>query len=84
MPVLENARHEKYVQNLIAGMSQRKAYRDAFPNSARCKDDTIDNKASKLFANNEIRARYEEIQEEQKQKALLTRYEKRKLLNFLR
>ncbi|MCT0467434.1 terminase, partial [Lactococcus cremoris] len=26
MPVLENARHEKFVQCLISGMSQRKAY----------------------------------------------------------
>jgi hypothetical protein len=28
MPVLENARHEKFVQCLISGMSQRKAYNE--------------------------------------------------------
>ncbi len=80
MAALTNARHEKYVQNLIAGMSQRKAYRDAFPQSNKWKDETVDVKASHLFAEDKIRTRYQEILEEQKNDALLSRYEKRKTL----
>ncbi|KIR01692.1 Phage terminase, small subunit [Lachnospiraceae bacterium TWA4] len=79
MAVLKNPRHEKYVQNLIKGMSQRKAYQDAFPSSVKWKDETVDSKASVLM-NGKVLERYNEIQEEQKEKALLTRWEKRKLL----
>lgn len=79
MAVLKNARYEKYVQNLISGMSQRQAYRDAFPKSKNWKDETVDSKASVLFSG-KVLARYEEIQTEQKNDALLTRWEKRKIL----
>lgn len=79
MGALKNARHEKYVQNLIAGMSQRQAYRDAFPSSQKWKDDTVDSRASELFSG-KVLGRYQEIQEEQKKEALLTRWEKRKIL----
>ena len=79
MAAVKNARHEKNIQNLIAGMSQRQAYRDAFPGSKKWKDKTIDNKASELFSG-EVLGRYNEIQEEQKEDALLTRWEKRKIL----
>ncbi|MCC8029648.1 MAG: terminase [Lachnospiraceae bacterium] len=78
MPALKSAKQEKFVQNLIAGMSQRQAYRDAYPVSKRWKDVSVDNCASKLFT--EVLPRYQEIQEQQKQDALLTRWEKRKLL----
>ena len=37
MPVLENARHEKFVQCLISGMSQRLSYRESFPKAKSCK-----------------------------------------------
>ncbi|MCC8150711.1 MAG: terminase small subunit [Lachnospiraceae bacterium] len=80
MAVLKSAKQEKFVQNLIAGMSQRQAYLDAYPNSNQCKDETIDNKASRLFRNSEIWARYQEVQEQQKEAALLTRWEKWKIL----
>lgn len=73
MPVLDNPRHEKFVQFLITGMSQRKAYREAFGNSLRWKDETVDNKASKLFRENEILARYKELQEIAQDEAIMTR-----------
>lgn len=79
MAPLKNARHEKYVQNLISGMSQRQAYRDAFPASKKWKDNVVDNRASELFSG-KVLVRYQEIQEEQKEKALMTRWEKRKML----
>lgn len=65
-------RQEKFVQNLLKGMSQRKAYLDAFPNSRKCKNRTIDNKASKLFKENEIKARYNELLEKAQDEAILT------------
>lgn len=53
-------KQEKYVQNLVNGMSQREAYKNSY-NAENMKDTTIDNKASKLFKNDKIRARYEEL-----------------------
>ncbi len=52
---------EKYVSNLIKGMSQRQAYLDAFPNRKKWKPETVDNKASALFRKSEVKARYEEL-----------------------
>lgn len=74
MPILENARHEKFVQSLIAGMSQRQAYREAFPASNRWKDKTVDNRASELFR--EVLGRYKELQEEAQDAAIMTRKER--------
>lgn len=53
-------KQEKYVQELIKGKSQREAYRIAYP---KCKamDKTIDEKASKLFAMDKVRTRYNQI-----------------------
>lgn len=74
MPVLENARHEKFVQCLISGMSQRQSYREAFPASKRWKDKTVDNRASELFR--EVLGRYKELQEEAQDAAIMTRKER--------
>lgn len=76
MPILENARHEKFVQCLIAGMSQRKAYREAFPASVRWKDTTVDVNASKLFSDTKVLLRYKELQEEAQDAAIMTRKER--------
>lgn len=64
---------EKFVQNLISGMSQREAYRNAFPSSVKWKDATVDSKASDLFNTDEILERYNELQDEFKERALYTR-----------
>lgn len=53
-------KQEKYVQNLVNGMSQREAYKNSY-NAVKMKDTTVDNKASKLFKKDEIRARYKEL-----------------------
>ena len=68
-------KREKFVQNLIAGMSQREAYRGAFPSAEKWKDATVDSKASALFANDEILARYNQLQQEFADRALYTREE---------
>ncbi len=81
MAVLANPHWEDYAQARAKGMSQRKAYREAFPSSAKWKDNTVDNKASALEREHkEILARYEELKAEAATEAVLTRAEKREML----
>lgn len=67
-------KQELYIQNLIKGLSQRQAYREAYPKSKNWKDKTVDNRASKLFNTYEVFTRYQELQkekaEDQRQKNL--------------
>ena len=65
-------KQEKFVQGLIKGLSQREAYKQSY-NAGNMKPATIDNKAYALYKKDEIRARYDELQEEHKNKALWTR-----------
>jgi len=66
-------KQEKYVQGLVAGLSQRKAYIEAGYSTQGKSDDYIDQQASKLFANTKVLTRYNELIEEHKTKALWTR-----------
>ena len=54
-------KQETFVLELISGKSQRTAYQTAY-NTTGMKDKTIDEKASRLFARDKVRARYEELQ----------------------
>ena len=67
-------KREKFAQNLNAGLSQRQAYREAYPKSRNWKDATVDKRASELFKNREVLGRYQELQkekaEDQRQKNL--------------
>ncbi len=54
-------------------MSQRKAYREAFKQSVKWKDTTVDVNASKLFSDTKVLLRYNELQEEAKDEAILSR-----------
>ena len=67
-------RQEKFVRALIAGKSQRQAYKEAY-NAAKMKDETIDTRACELLKNSKVKARYNELLEEHKNKALYTREE---------
>lgn len=66
------AKQEKFVQGLVAGLSQREAYKQSY-DSKKMKDNTIDRKAFNLTKDGKIRARYEELMNEHKEKALWTR-----------
>ena len=66
-----NIKQEIFIQRLIEGYSQREAYKFAYE-ADNMKNETIDNKASKLFANSEIRARYEELKNELKKQMFYT------------
>lgn len=65
-------KQEKYIHGLVEGKSQRLAYREAYPNN-KMTDDNVDSKASALFADVRIRARYQELLDETKKNAVWTR-----------
>lgn len=81
MKPLANARHEAFVQYIIGGMTQRQAYLTAFPQSKRCKPETIDSKASNLFKDDKVRARYDELCAASASDAVMTRQERMELLS---
>lgn len=68
-------KQEKFIQNIISGMSQREAYKNSY-NAKKMADDTIDNKACKLFNSDKIRARYQELMKRLEDKAIMTAEER--------
>lgn len=68
-------KQEKFVQNIIRGMSQRDAYKNSY-NASNMKNDTIDNKACNLFKKDKIRARYEELLKKIEDKAIMSAEER--------
>lgn len=86
MAALTNPHWEDYAQARAAGMSQRKAYRVAFPKSQSWKDTTVDSKASVLEKEDKVLERYRELKEEAAYAAggaVMERNEKRKLLALM-
>lgn len=73
-------KQEKFVQNLINGMSQREAYKNSY-NASKMKDKTIDDKASLLFKQEEIRARYEELAKKLEDQSIMSAKERMKWLS---
>ena len=67
-------KEEIFVQRRIEGYSQTEAYRFAY-DCKNMKDKTVTEKASKLMAKDNVRARYKELLNEHKNKALYTREE---------
>ena len=64
-------KQEIFVQRLIEGYSQREAYKFAY-DCENMKDETIDTRASRLFKECKVSARYEELKNELKQKMFYT------------
>lgn len=67
------AKQERYVQGLVAGLSQRQAYIKAYPNARKWNDNSVDSRASNLLKTDKVLARYNELLDEHKEKALWTR-----------
>ena len=59
---------EKYVQCLLKDMSQRVAYRAAYPN-CKASDEVVDVKASQLLAKDKVRIRYNALHDKLMAKA---------------
>ena len=66
-------KQELFVQQLVAGQSQRQAYRSAYPSAKKWKDNVVDNKASELLKNGEVSVRYRELLKQFSNMALWSR-----------
>lgn len=73
-------KQEKFIQNIVSGMSQRQAYKEAY-NAENMKDETIDSEASILFNDQKVSKRYQELMEELQDKAIMTAKERMKWLS---
>ena len=73
-----------FVAEIIAGKSQREAYRIARPLSRKWKDKSVDDRASALFNKVEVQHRYRELlkkaNEAAEKKCFLTVADKRRIL----
>ena len=68
-------KQEKFVQNLIKGMSQRDAYKNSY-DAENMKDKTIDERACVLFNDSKIKTRYQELLEKAQDEAIMTAKER--------
>lgn len=73
-----NVKQEKFIQNIVNGMSQRQAYKDAY--NAKYKDEDIDSKASNLFNSDKVQARYKELMKKIEDEAIMSAKERMKWL----
>ena len=81
MAELKNARKEEFCRGLANGLSQRKAYRAAFPNSEKWKDSTVDKRASELYNTGEILGRLQELNAAATSTAVKTARERKEWLS---
>lgn len=54
-------KQELFVQGIISGLSQRQAYRKAYPSAKKWQDNVVDNRASELLKNGEVLVRYRKL-----------------------
>ena len=69
-----NIKQEKFIQNIIKGMSQRQAYKDAY--NANYSDKSIDEKASTLFNSEKVQERYKELMRKLEDEAIMSAKER--------
>ena len=69
------AKQEKFVRNLIQGMSQREAYKNSY-NAENMTDKSIDEEACRLFNDTKIASRYQELIEKAANAAIMTAQER--------
>ena len=65
------AKQEKFVRNLIQGMSQREAYKNSY-DAENMTDKTIDENACRLFNDSKIQTRYRELQRQLDKVTIMT------------
>ena len=68
-------KQERFIQNIVSGMSQRQAYKDAY-NAENMTDESIDVEACKLFNNPNISIRYKELMDKVEDKAIMSARER--------
>lgn len=65
-------KQENFSLYLFEGMSQRVAYRKAFPSSKKWSDATVDNRASELAKSDEILGRLKSMREKVEERSVIT------------
>ena len=71
-------KQEKFIQNIIQGMSQREEYKDAY--KAKYKDEVIDVRACELFNSSKVQVRYKELINQLEDKSIMSAKERMKWL----
>ena len=69
------AKQEKFVRNLIQGMSQREAYKNSY-DAENMTDKSIDEEACRLFNDTKISSRYRELQDRLEDATIMTAKER--------
>ena len=67
-------KQERFIQNIVSGMTQRQAYKEAF--GAEYDDNAIDSNASTLFNSTKVQQRYRELMEQLEDKAIMSAKER--------
>lgn len=73
-----NVQQERFIQNIVKGMSQREAYKEAY--NAAYDNNAIDVNASKLFNEAKVQLRYKELLQELEDKSIMSAKERMKWL----
>lgn len=68
-------KQERFIQNIVSGMSQRQAYKEAY-NVENMSDEAIDVEACRLFNDAKISLRYKELMGKLEDKAIMTAKER--------
>lgn len=76
MPTIKQ---EKFIQNIVNGMSQREAYKDAY--NAKYKDEVIDVRACELFKSSKVQVRYNELIKQLEDESIMSAKERMKWLS---
>lgn len=76
------AKQEKFVQNILEGMSQADAYRSAYPNQ-RMSDKSVWETASKLMNNPKVVSRLKELRDKLASESIMTAQERMEWLTQL-
>lgn len=73
-------KQEKFIQNIVSGMSQREAYKNSY-NAENMKDEVIDVKACELFNDGKVKVRYQELIDKLEDEAIMTAKQRMKWLS---
>lgn len=68
-------KQERFIQNIVSGMSQRQAYKDAY-NVESMSDEAIDVEACRLFNDTKISLRYRELMDKLEDEAIMSAKER--------
>lgn len=68
-------KQERFVQNIISGMTQADAYREAY-STAKMTDKTVWEKASRLMADSKVKARLTELRDQLAGESIMTAKER--------